>query len=292
MKKGNRKSIPPKVKEFLRSEVGFGCPISECGNPYLEYHHFDPPVNIRAHNEPGGMIALCAQHHKKADGGAYTNEQLHALKKDKANAQIVKGNLDWLRRDLLAVVGGNFYYETPKIIEIDGHEVVSLNRDTEGYLRLSIKMLSVLPEERLLITNNFWENIGNPLDLRSPPQGKELEVKYANGDYLYLKFFELLDVGQAMKKYNNRAFENNQTVKFPITVVEVNLNIGETKIQLAPDVTQIGNGRISGGFASHCGGGICLENTGIVWSQNPKLNLSQRIDPIEGTNVVKVRFGK
>ena len=99
-----RKSIPKAVKEVLRSEVGFGCPIKGCGNPYLEYHHFDPPVNIKPHNEPKGMIALCAQHHKKADGGAYTVEQLHTLKTDKTNAALVKGNLDWLRKNLLAVV--------------------------------------------------------------------------------------------------------------------------------------------------------------------------------------------
>ncbi|MGP5687026.1 hypothetical protein ACTXOU_13770 [Psychrobacter glacincola] len=83
-----RKSIPKAVKEVLRSEVGFGCPIKGCGNPYLEYHHFDPPVNIKPHNEPKGMIALCAQHHKKADGGAYTVEQLHTLKTDKTNAAL------------------------------------------------------------------------------------------------------------------------------------------------------------------------------------------------------------
>ncbi|MGI2155364.1 hypothetical protein ACROAK_21195 [Shewanella oncorhynchi] len=114
-----RKPIPKSVKKVLRSEVGFGCPVKGCGNPYLEYHHFDPPVSVKPHNEPEGMIALCAQHHKKADGGAYTTEQLHELKKDKANAKLVKGSLDWLRKDLLAVVGGNFYYETPRIITID-----------------------------------------------------------------------------------------------------------------------------------------------------------------------------
>lgn len=76
-----RTSIPKRVKEILREEVGFGCPVRDCGNPYLEYHHFDPPVHIKPHNEPNGMIALCAQHHKKADGHAYTDEQLHAFKK-------------------------------------------------------------------------------------------------------------------------------------------------------------------------------------------------------------------
>lgn len=130
-----RKSIPDEIKRILRAEVGFGCPVKGCGNPYLEYHHFDPPVHIKQHNNPDGMIALCTHHHKKADGGTYTVDQLHALKKDKANANLVKGNLEWLRKDLLAVVGGNFYYETPRIITIDNIDLVSLIRDDDGYLR-------------------------------------------------------------------------------------------------------------------------------------------------------------
>lgn len=292
MMKTKRKAIPPKVKEVLRREVGFGCPVKGCGNPYLEYHHFDPPVSVRSHNEPQGMIALCAQHHKKADGGAYTMEQLHALKSDKTNAKIVKGNLDWLRRDLLAVVGGVFYYETPRIIVIDGHELVSLKRDNEGYLRLSINMLSVNAEERLIVEDNSWENIGNPIDLRCPPQGKELEVKYKNGDLLYLKFVELNSSDEASKKYNNNMLKDNDLIKFPITAVEVNMSIGGTNIQLTPESTTFGGNQIKGGFMSHCGCGILLEGTGVSWVQNPKWKLAQRVESVDGTNVVKVRFGK
>ena len=101
-----RASIPKKVKEILREEVGFGCPVKDCGNPYLEYHHFDPPIHIGPHNDPKGMIALCAQHHKKADGNAYTVEQLHDFKMNRVHSKQVRGNLDWLRRDLLSIVGG------------------------------------------------------------------------------------------------------------------------------------------------------------------------------------------
>ncbi|MDR6982744.1 hypothetical protein J2X32_001362 [Rheinheimera pacifica] len=287
-----RKAIPSKVKEILRREVGFGCPVNGCGNPYLEYHHFDPPVSVRAHNEPQGMIALCAHHHKKADGGAFTTEQLHALKLDKANAEFVKGSLDWLRRDLLAVVGGVFYYETPKIIVIDDHEVVSLKRDDEGYLRLSINMLSLKAEERLVVKDNSWENIGNPVDLRSPPQGKELEVKYANGDYLYIRFSELNSPNEATKRYKNDLFENNKNIIFPITVVEVNMTIGGTNIQLSPESTAFGGGNISGGFMSNCNCGILLNGTNNKWVQSPKWKLAQKTEFVDGTNIIKVKFGK
>lgn len=286
-----RKSIPAKVKSILREEVGFGCPVKNCGNPYLEYHHFDPPVNIRAHNEPEGMIALCAQHHKKADGDAYTTEQLHELKKDKINARLVKGNLDWLRRDLLAVIGGGFYYETPIPVLIDNQEVISIKRDNDGYLRLSVNMLSVQAEERLIIDSNSWENIGNPIDLRSPPQGKELEVNYANGDMLYLRFLVINSAAEANKKYNTNVFESNNNINFPITVVEINMSIGGTTINFSPSETSFASNTIKGCLISRCGVGLSLANTGVNWLQNPKWNLQSKFEVVENSNVINVKFG-
>lgn len=286
-----RKSIPFEVKRILREEVGFGCPVKDCGNPYLEYHHFDPPVHERPHNEPEGMIALCTHHHKKADGGAFTIEQLHALKADRTNASIVKGKLDWLRRDLMAIVGGCFYYETPRIIVIDDHELVSLKRDSDGYLRLSINMLSLASEERLIVRENSWENIGAPTDLRSPPQGRELEVMYHNGDYLHLRFVELNDVNEACDRYKTNIFHSQEKhMRFPITAVEVNMKIGGTNIELSQESTKFGGAVVSGGFMLNCGAGIVLDKTGLQWAQNPKLKLSRKIERFYGSNVIKVDF--
>ena len=284
-----RKPIPNAVKKELRTEVGFGCPVKGCGNPYLEYHHFDPPVSVKPHNDPEGMIALCAQHHKKADGGAYTTEQLHAFKADKANADIVKGNLDWLRKDLLAVVGGNFYYETPKIITIDNIDLVSLIRDEDGYLRLNVNMLSLEPEERIIIEANSWENIGSPIDLRSPPQGKELEVSYQNGDYLYLRFVELKSEEQAIKKYGHDVFSD---LNFPLTAVEVNMKIAGTRIELSPERSLIGGLQMTGNLSSFCDGGVLIQNSGMSWKQNPIWKRQTLVEETEHPNVLKVNFGR
>ncbi|MEW8055956.1 MAG: hypothetical protein AB2796_11590, partial [Candidatus Thiodiazotropha sp.] len=111
---------PPKnVREKLRQEVGFGCPIDECSNPYLQWHHFDPPWRIKNHHNPEGMIALCPAHHGKADAGAYTPNQLRAYKKNKVQSQKIKGKFDWLRNDLLVVIGGMFYYKTLSPLKIN-----------------------------------------------------------------------------------------------------------------------------------------------------------------------------
>lgn len=284
-----RKSIPEKVKKILRSEVGFGCPVNGCGNPYLEYHHFDPPVSVKPHNNPDGMIALCTHHHKKADGGAYTVDQLKALKKDKANAELVKGNLDWLRKDLLAVVGGNFFYEVQKLIIIDNVDLVSLVRDEDGYLRLSVNMLSLVPNGRIIISDNSWENIGSPVDLRSPPQGKELEVKYENGDYLYLRFIEIDSVEDAIKRYYSNILKK---LNFPLTAVEINLKIAGTPIELSPQRLMFGGGQASGNLLRNSVGGLSILGTGIQWKQN-SLNKRERVvDKVKNSNVLKVDFTK
>jgi hypothetical protein len=75
----------------LRQEVGFGCPIPRagraCGNPYLAYHHFDPPWTVEQHHNPAGMVALCAEHHAKADARAFPIEYLRKLKAERVVPQ-------------------------------------------------------------------------------------------------------------------------------------------------------------------------------------------------------------
>jgi hypothetical protein len=263
---------PAEVVRTLRAEVGFGCPVPGCGNPYLEFHHFDPPFSVEAHHRSEGMIALCAQHHRKADAGAFTADQLREYKGNRANAVLLKGSFDWLRNDLLAVVGSNFYYETLNIIEIDGRKIVWFRRDEEGYLRLNVEMLSLSPQPRATIEDNIWGRIGQPLDLRSPPSGKTLEIRYENGDWLLVEFHELSSPEAAFERYKSRALLHGSGIQFPITAVEVNFVVASTGLSLSPASTTLpGNNRIIGGFFAQCGGGISVD-TGLPWRQNTGLS--------------------
>lgn len=261
---------PIDVIRALRKEVGFGCPVPGCGNPYLEWHHFDPPFHILNHHNLEGMIALCIEHHKKADGGSYTKEQLLKLKRNKAQADMIKGQFDWLRNDLLAVVGGNFYYETLKVLQLNGRDVVWFRRDEDGYLRLNVRMVSVRPEERAIIDDNVWMNIGNPEDVNSPPQGKELRIKYENGDDLFVKFLVMDTARQAYEKYESEILLRNHSLKFPLTVVEVNYKVGGTNIEFKSSGTNIASNSITGNFTSHCGVGVKID-TRLVFRENPSL---------------------
>lgn len=255
---------PKKVIQTLRQEVGFGCPIPNCGNPYLEWHHFDPPWSIENHHRPEGMIALCTQHHKNADNHAYTNEQLIEFKKNKVNSEKVKGNFEWRRNKLLTVVGGNFYYETPRALVIDNYDVVSLTRDESGYLLVNVEMLSVSKEERLVMRENCWENIGNSIDFKCPPSGKEIEIKYENGDFLSIKFY-IINNKELFKKNFNR--EAPDFLEFPLTISEINFEVSGIDIKVSPKGTNIQTNQFIGNFSYNCGIGMML-NLGIKWRQN------------------------
>jgi len=259
----NRKP-PASVIKQLRAEVGFGCPVPECGNPYLEWHHFDPQWNVEPHHNPDGMVALCAEHHKKADNGAYTKEQLASFKRTKVDPALVRGRFDWCRNKLLAVVGGNYYYETPRVLVIDGHEVVLLTRDEDGSLLLSVQMLSLSTEVRVKMVENCWENIGNPVDIVSPPSGKDLRIRYSNGDSLAIHFYVVEDSAAFQAKFKTHPYAE---LEFPLTVAEVNCEIGGTDIKLTPTGTTIGANQIIGNFSAYCSVGM-LVNLGLNWRQN------------------------
>jgi hypothetical protein len=148
---------PAAVLTQLRKEVGFCCPVDDCDSPYLTWHHFDPPWRIEHHHRPEGMIALCREHADKADHGAYTNDQLRDLKQSgPLRLSKVAGKFDWMRHDLLAVVGGVFYWRVPTIIQIGTRKAVWFERDEDGYQLLNFNMPSLAARSRAQIRNNFW----------------------------------------------------------------------------------------------------------------------------------------
>ena len=168
----------------------------------------------------------------------------------------------------------------------------SIKRDDDGYLRLSISMLSTLPEERLIIDSNSWENIGNPSDLRTPPQGKELEVNYANGDRLYLRFLIIQSAEEANKKYNTDNFDSETGINIPITVGEINMSISGTSIDFSPYETSFATNSFKGALMIGCNVGLSLDNTGINWLQNPKWKIQSKFELVDNSNVIKVNFGR
>lgn len=231
---------PTAVLRELRREVGFGCPVEGCARPYLEWHHFDPPWHVRPHHDPAGMVALCPEHHRQADAGAFTADQLRALKlSPEERVEAVRGRFNWMRNDLLAVVGGNFYIRTPTIFTFREEKRIWLGRDDDGYLLLNVRMLSASGQPRARIDENFWVAKGDPIDVESPPSGKLLRIRYDNGDDLRVGFAELASFEAARSRYDQFPDRINEYLTFPITAVEVQMTVGGTDIRFGPKQTNL-----------------------------------------------------
>lgn len=247
---------PAKVRKQLRQEVGFRCPVEGCGNPYLTWHHFDPPWHVENHHRPEGMIALCLDHAAKADGGAFTDDQLRTLKKNgRQRAEEVRGQFDWMRRDLLAVVGGCFYYEQPIIFQVGDKPCIWFNRDAEGYLLLNFQMPSISSEPRAQIEDNGWVVPPIVADVVCPPRGRLLEIRYPNDDKLKIEFFSIESQDALAGRYpdaNVKSWAFN--LSFPSTGVEISEKVSGTTIEFGPRTTRLPGFRLTNGFMMRNGG--------------------------------------
>jgi hypothetical protein len=250
---------PAHVKRQLREEVGFGCPVPGCGLPYLEWHHFDPPWHVTNHHNPESMIALCRTHHIQADHGAFSVDQLHELKQSgKENWRKVSGKFNWMRNRLLAVVGGNFYYETPVIFKFREQPIIWFERDENNYLLLNLYMLTTSNAPRAYIKNNEWFNVGGEEDIESPPSAKKVKIKYPNGDMVQIEFFELNNMDEAEKRYPD-ARVRDWPIELPVTAVEVTNIVANSGLEFNAKETKFGNGNVMKNcFASNCGAGLAI----------------------------------
>lgn len=176
--------IPLPIKRKLRQEVNFGCPIKNCGTPYLKYHHFDPTFaklekTTNPTHLPENIIALCAEHEDHADGGKWISEKLREYK----NNSFITKNLEseefgYLRQKIIVKIGANLVYDAPIILRIDGESVIWFTHDDQNNLRLNIKLKDSTGNTILLMEENDWiVHTPDLFDLICPPQGKELEIK-------------------------------------------------------------------------------------------------------------------
>jgi hypothetical protein len=250
------------TKRRLRQEVGFCCPVPDCGSPYLTWHHFDPPWRVERHHRPEGMIALCREHADKADHGAFTDEQLRELKRTgRARARQVRGRFDWMRRDILSFVGGTFYYECPVIFEIGTRKCIWFNRDEDGYLLLNFAMPTLSGRPRARIDDNFWSVTTDVDEVVCPPSGRLVEVRYSNGDEFRAEFFPTTTPDDLIARYPKSGVSDRVSeVSFPLTVVELWETAAGTNLQFGPRSSRIGGLLMQGGFRSRVGGaGIHVE---------------------------------
>ena len=226
---------PVAVRRQLRQEVGFGCPVPGCGNPYLTWHHFDPPWSVREHHEPNGMIALCRQHHDQADAGAYTSEQIRRFKEEAIlHEREIRGRFEWMRRDLMVVAGGNFFYRPRYIVNLNGKSFLWCGRDQYNHLLMNLSMPDEHKSPGMVIQENYWTLEGKPKDVECPPSGKFIKVEYPNGDLFEINFLEMSNYDEIMQRYSNInvSMWKYSGIQAPMTCAEVKMNVSRGKIAL------------------------------------------------------------
>jgi hypothetical protein len=264
--------IPDRVRKALRKEVGFGCPVDDCGSPYLTYHHFDPPRRVREHNEVSGMIALCREHHDHAEGGAFTDDQLRTLKLEGAERnRRIEGRFLWRRQQLLVHVGQTLTFESGIPLAFNGIPVVSLARDVNHDLLVSINMLTTSMMPRLRMFENDWVSIGNPTDLESPPFGRKLSASYPNGDRIDIEFKEIQDADRLgetlplMTGARQWAIDLmsgdgvDVPLKFPATLLDVALELPDVGISVTSEGLKTAMGEMQGLYGAYA---PCAVNLG------------------------------
>lgn len=188
--------IPATTRKELRREVNWGCPIDGCGNPFLSYHHFAPPfrefTGTTTHH-PDGIIGLCLNHAGKADGGAFTDDQLRDMKRNPfLRGDRVEGRNDWLRRNTVLRAGTNTFVNIASLVTVDGQKVIWFDRGPQGYLQLSMNIGDAQGNPLFVMENNDWMVSGPLNDLEAKPRGRELIVKsQSDGFWMKLGFKDL-----------------------------------------------------------------------------------------------------
>jgi len=245
MSAAENRTIPQAVVAILRAEVNFACPI--CGNPYLTFHHFDPPWHEKNHHEPNGMIALCLQHHAQADAGTFTKAELHRYKAQNKKWWL-QGELNWRRQQIIAYMGSNLYLGTDSIFNFNRNKVVWYVRDQNGDLRLNIDFYKPFGIPFVLL-NNTWHTFPAFKKFESIPSGKRIRAEFPNGYRFHLEFNDMQNTEQ-FEKFTNYNF-SIQNGEFPITVVKVMFDFGK-QLQFGTRKTFIANASISQSIFHGC----------------------------------------
>lgn len=168
------------VRKILREEVHFGCPVDNCGSPYLTWHHFDPPWHINKHQNVSGMVALCAEHHKKADTGAFTKEQIREFKANPFLAKFPNGPggvFDWKREQLLVRAARIKAINCPVFLELAGHPAIWLSKDEQGHELLNLDIWDTSGKLLFSMRDNEWLVTCKPDDFECPPSGRSLILR-------------------------------------------------------------------------------------------------------------------
>jgi hypothetical protein len=169
------------------------------------------------------MIALCSTCHRHADGGAYTKEQLHQLKK-KSPTEPPKGAVPWKTHSAFITWGGNYFLTNKSkvyLIRVAGQELFALRLDDSGYMSINVSIWDknnkmVLKIER----NDILTDMNHLGDLECTAQAKEIRVQSKQNDAHINLRFDRKHIDEILRTIPEFAFNREQYPGLPMTCGE------------------------------------------------------------------------
>ena len=278
---------PAAVLDVLRSEVNYGCPVADCGSPFLTWHHFDPPWRETKHHDASGMVALCSEHARIADNDMYTKDQLRAFKL----APFVKDRLQyqwpWTTEQLLVVLGRVVLIGPRPVIALGGRNLVTFERGALPNVSQPIVYVGVdLPDATGATIVTMKENwldvdVRQLESMEVPPGTRDLHLKHSSGVELDLhlkryppsEFDHLIDellegaVQRADTKALARRVAADSEGKLPVLRVrghffsnDIKLDVTASKVEFS--VKPYGNERVTLGQHVFTGDGKLMIKIG------------------------------
>jgi hypothetical protein len=162
-----------------------------------------------------------------------------------------------MRDDVLAVIGGNYFYETPHMVVFRDEPMIWFERDEERRLLLNLRVLTASGLPRTRLENNDWVIRGDPVEVDSPPNGSRLRVRYDNGDDVSIRFREWAGPTQLGGTFP-RALALGADLRFPLVTAEITIDVGGTDIKFGPTTTRLGGAQLTGNVVSHCQAGFAF----------------------------------
>src|SRR5438105_1280880 len=81
-----------------------------------------------------------------------------------------------MRQDVVALVGGNLWNGSTRIVSIEHEPVIWYEHDEAGHLLLNVRQPTASGEPRSELRNNDWIIEAGPSDVVSAPSGNEIMV--------------------------------------------------------------------------------------------------------------------
>lgn len=227
----SRPATPAAVERQLRQEAAFGC--ARCGHPYIEYHHIIPFAE-EEHFRPEDMIALCGNCHpavaKKSRQYAYDLKgKPHNLVEGRA-----RGALEYDKSDLLFKVGGNWYENTPVILQFRNTPIIACRLE-DGEAKVSLNLLDQNGNVLLAIRDN--------------------DVAFRVTDLWDFEYKHNV----AVARLGPRDVALKMDFRGPEATIEGKIWLGAGQVQLGREQTTLpGNNVFRGSRMSNCGVGIAI----------------------------------